>query len=181
MRGVAELACNGKNGLFSAPGAADSLARQLQRLLDDAHLLSALRAGIDPVKTSAQEMDKLEHICSQATERKSQISSPESPWVTIIVLNWNGLADTLECLESLAGLDYPTYEVVVVDNGSSDGVGPVVRQRFPTMTVLENGENLGYAGGEQRRSEVCVVAGGGLYVTAEQRKLPPISCAGWWM
>ena len=69
------------------------------------------------------------------------------PRVTIIVLNWNGLADTLECLESLASLDYPNYEVVVVDNGSTDGSVSVIRERCPGVTIVENGENLGYAGG----------------------------------
>lgn len=69
------------------------------------------------------------------------------PRVTIIVLNWNGLADTLECLESLAGLDYPSYEVVVVDNGSTDGSVEAVRGRFPQVTLIENGENLGFTGG----------------------------------
>jgi len=69
------------------------------------------------------------------------------PRVTIIVLNWNGLADTLECLESLASLDYPNYEVVVVDNGSTDGAVSVIRERCPGVTIVENGENLGYAGG----------------------------------
>jgi hypothetical protein len=70
-----------------------------------------------------------------------------SPRVAVVVLNWNGLADTLECLASLECLDYPAYEVVMVDNGSTDGSAPVIRERFPAMTMLENGENLGYAGG----------------------------------
>lgn len=69
------------------------------------------------------------------------------PQVVIIVLNWNGLNDTLECLESLSRLDYPVYEVMVVDNGSSDGSVSVIRERFPFVTVIENGENLGYVGG----------------------------------
>ncbi|UCC65205.1 MAG: glycosyltransferase family 2 protein [Anaerolineae bacterium] len=69
------------------------------------------------------------------------------PRVLVIVLNWNGLADTPECLASLKRLDYPTYETVVVDNGSTDGSVPVIRDHFPMVTVLENDENLGYAGG----------------------------------
>lgn len=69
------------------------------------------------------------------------------PLVTIVVLNWNGLADTLKCLESLAGLNYAAYGVVVVDNGSTDGSPAVIRQRFPEVVVIENGENLGYTGG----------------------------------
>jgi GT2 family glycosyltransferase len=71
----------------------------------------------------------------------------ELPHVVVIILNWNGLADTLECLESLACLDYPNHKVVVVDNGSVDGSVLVIRGRFPGVTIIENGENLGYAGG----------------------------------
>ena len=43
------------------------------------------------------------------------------PPVFVIVLNWNGWRDTIECLESLYRLDYPDYHIVVVDNGSTDG------------------------------------------------------------
>jgi len=42
------------------------------------------------------------------------------PKVAIIVLNWNGWEDTIECLESLTQIDYPNYQVIVVDNGSND-------------------------------------------------------------
>lgn len=43
-----------------------------------------------------------------------------NPNVTIIILNWNGWQDTIECLESLYQIDYPNYHVIVVDNASSD-------------------------------------------------------------
>ena len=42
------------------------------------------------------------------------------PKVSIIILNWNGWKDTIECLESLYRITYPNYEVIVVDNGSKD-------------------------------------------------------------
>ncbi len=42
------------------------------------------------------------------------------PYVTIIILNWNGWKDTLECLESIYQIDYPNYNVIVVDNDSID-------------------------------------------------------------
>jgi len=70
-----------------------------------------------------------------------------SPSVAIIVLNWNGLTDTLACLRSLAGVDYPAYEVVVVDNGSTDGSVAALREAFPQATLIENPENLGFAAG----------------------------------
>lgn len=71
----------------------------------------------------------------------------DTPKVAIIVLNYNGLADTPACLDSLASLDYPNYGVIVVDNGSIDGSVAVVRQAHPEVEVLETGENLGYAEG----------------------------------
>lgn len=42
------------------------------------------------------------------------------PRVSIIILNWNGWKDTIECLESLYRITYPNYDVIVVDNGSQD-------------------------------------------------------------
>lgn len=44
----------------------------------------------------------------------------ERPLVSVIVVNWNGLAYLSECLESLAGQSYPALEIVVVDNASVD-------------------------------------------------------------
>jgi len=42
------------------------------------------------------------------------------PSVSIIILNWNGWLDTVECLESIYNLNYSNYQVIVVDNNSSD-------------------------------------------------------------
>lgn len=55
------------------------------------------------------------------------------PRVAIIVLTYNGIADTLACLASLYQLEYPSerYEVVVVDNASRDGTPAQVRSAFP--------------------------------------------------
>lgn len=82
----------------------------------------------------------------------------ELPHVVVIILNWNGLADTLECLESLACLDYPNHEVVVVDNGSTDGSVEAIRGHFPNVTLIENDENLGYAEGNNRGAEYALQA-----------------------
>lgn len=43
------------------------------------------------------------------------------PKVSIIILNWNGWQDTIECLESLYRITYPNFEVIVIDNASKDG------------------------------------------------------------
>ena len=43
-----------------------------------------------------------------------------TPNVTVIILNWNGWKDTLECLESLFQIKYSNFEVIVIDNHSQD-------------------------------------------------------------
>ncbi len=67
--------------------------------------------------------------------------------VFIIILNWNGLGDTLECLDSVEKLEYLAKTVVVVDNGSTDGSPDAIRTQAPSVLLLRNQTNLGYAGG----------------------------------
>ena len=69
------------------------------------------------------------------------------PLVYIIILNWNGLKDTIECLDSVIKLNYPNFRLVVVDNGSTDGSTDIISRNYPKVIVLENEENLGYAKG----------------------------------
>jgi GT2 family glycosyltransferase len=75
------------------------------------------------------------------------MSDRAAPHVAVIVLTWNGLGDLVRCLESFGIVDYPNYEIVVVDNASQDDTVATVRARFPQVTLLVNAENLGYVGG----------------------------------
>ncbi len=67
--------------------------------------------------------------------------------VSIILLNWNGKKDTLECLASLQKLTYPNYEILIVDNGSSDDSIASFQKEFPSLPIIQTFSNLGYAGG----------------------------------
>jgi len=67
--------------------------------------------------------------------------------VLVVILNWNGLRDSMECLESVSRLDYANFEVLVVDNGSSDDPGPAIQEKYPRTVLIRNPENLGYTGG----------------------------------
>ncbi len=75
--------------------------------------------------------------------------STETPSVTVIVLNYNGLEHLGPCFRSLTDLDYPAeqLELMLVDNGSTDGSVDWMRAHFPTVQVVETGRNLGFAGG----------------------------------
>lgn len=67
--------------------------------------------------------------------------------VAIILLNWNGKKDTLECLSSLQKLSYKNIDIIVVDNGSTDDSVREIRLAFPKTCLIETGKNLGFAGG----------------------------------
>lgn len=70
------------------------------------------------------------------------------PKVGIIVLCFNGVHDTLDCIRSIGRLTYTDASLYLVDNGSTDGTLETLRALNQARTVLiENGENLGYAGG----------------------------------
>lgn len=71
---------------------------------------------------------------------------PEEP-VAVVVLSWNRREDTLACLRSLAAVEEPALETILVDNDSSDGTVEAVRAAFPEVEVLVNEANLGFAEG----------------------------------
>ena len=66
--------------------------------------------------------------------------------VSIVVLTWNGLEDTKACLQSLAASRGPQVEIVVADNGSSDGTVEYLRSVQGIRTIF-NGNNLGFVKG----------------------------------
>jgi GT2 family glycosyltransferase len=69
------------------------------------------------------------------------------PKITTIILNWNGKEDTLECIQSVCNSDYPNHELLLVDNGSEDDSVTSIRSQYPDITLIETGENLGFAEG----------------------------------
>lgn len=69
------------------------------------------------------------------------------PKILIIILNWNGKKDTLECLSSIQKISYGNFETLIVDNGSTDGSAAAIKKQFPSVKIIETGQNLGYAEG----------------------------------
>ncbi|MCW2600293.1 MAG: glycosyl transferase family 2 [Frankiales bacterium] len=66
---------------------------------------------------------------------------------TVIIVNWNGERFLGNCLEALSRQTVTDFETWVVDNASSDGSVTLLEQEFPTVRVLRNDENRGFAGG----------------------------------
>ncbi len=77
----------------------------------------------------------------------TQVRARIWPKVSVIVLNWNGYEHTSECLRSLAQISYPNHEVIIVDNGSTDGSAQALQDGFPWCRFVRNRRNLGFAAG----------------------------------
>ncbi|MDD5040089.1 MAG: glycosyltransferase family 2 protein [Patescibacteria group bacterium] len=67
--------------------------------------------------------------------------------VSIIILNWNGLEHLQTCLSSVYLQTYKDFEVLFVDNGSTDGSAAYVREKFSNVQIIETGKNFGFAEG----------------------------------
>jgi GT2 family glycosyltransferase len=67
--------------------------------------------------------------------------------VAAVIVNWNNYDDLDRCLRSFAVLRYPVCDVVIVDNGSTDGSTHKIQTQFPRHQYIYNPVNLGYAGG----------------------------------
>ena len=94
-------------------------------------------------------------MTTRLAETQPNETTPDSdpaavlPTVSILLVNYNGEGHLPTCLESLAALDYPSdrYEVLVVDNASTDASIHILAERFPTARVLRQERNLGFAEG----------------------------------
>ena len=72
--------------------------------------------------------------------RREEVTDPR---LFIIILNWNGMTDLMECLQSVEKSTYKN-EVIVVDNGSTDGSPAAVASEFPDVRLIQTGKNLGF-------------------------------------
>ncbi len=66
---------------------------------------------------------------------------------SVIVLSWNGMEYLADCLDAVLAQEYPDFEVIVVDNGSSDGSADFVERQYPSVRLIRNERNLGFAAG----------------------------------
>ena len=77
------------------------------------------------------------------------------PTVTIIVLNHNGKKFLKDCFDSLKAQSYKEFEVIIVDNGSTDGSLALIREHYPEFTLIANKKNLGFAEGNNQGINVA--------------------------
>jgi len=88
-------------------------------------------------------------------------ATPDHPRASVIIPNWNGWRYLRPCLASLAAQTYRCFEIIVVDNASTDGSVEAVRREFPNVRVLALTRNGGYSAGcnagvREARGEIVV-------------------------
>jgi len=65
--------------------------------------------------------------------------------VTLLILNYNGKTYLKNCLDSVLAIDYPNFDVKLIDNGSTDGSVDFVKENYPEVEVIEHDANYGFA------------------------------------
>jgi GT2 family glycosyltransferase len=82
---------------------------------------------------------------------EGEVTSPSREGlVSVVVVNYNGERVIEDCLRSVYAQPYRPIEVIVVDNGSTDGSVALIVKKFPDVRLVRNERNLGFAGGNNR-------------------------------
>jgi len=71
----------------------------------------------------------------------------KDPFVSIIIVNWNGRECLKDCLDSLLSISYKNKEIIVVDNASIDNSVVFIEENYPKVILIKNNKNLGFAQG----------------------------------
>jgi GT2 family glycosyltransferase len=93
-------------------------------------------------------------------EKSINMNERNFPLISVVVLNWNGNGFVTDCLKSLQAQTYHPLEMIVVDNGSTDGSDERIANEFPDVKLIKNGKNLGFGGG----NNVGIKASQGRYI-----------------
>jgi len=72
---------------------------------------------------------------------------PKKPKVSVVILNWNGIRYTVPCIRSLRKQSFKDFEIIVVDNGSTEDNSVEVLKKTKGIKLVLNPKNLGFAGG----------------------------------
>lgn len=98
--------------------------------------------------TLEMDFERGQITCSRGQEAvPDELRSTPSAKVAVIIVSYNSAEVIATCLTAVFESDYKNTQVIVVDNGSRDSTRSIVRERFPDVTLVDAGRNLGFAGG----------------------------------
>jgi len=93
-------------------------------------------------------------VASKASNKRYQ----SLPLVSIVIVNYNGMRFIEKCLASVLETDYPSFEIVLVDNASGDGSFESALRLFgknSKVRIVRNNKNLGFAEGNNVGYQSC--------------------------
>jgi hypothetical protein len=124
----------------------------------------------------------VERVLNESAVQETRCLNRDFPEVTIMVLNYNGKEHIDRCLDSIFKMDYPQFNVVVIDNASNDGSVDFVKERYPQVKTLEYPKNHGFAKAynialQETRSQFVVLINNDVIVEPEwlSRLMPYIA------
>ncbi|MHC5719305.1 MAG: glycosyltransferase family 2 protein, partial [Nostoc sp.] len=84
------------------------------------------------------------------------MNQQETLSVSIILVNYNGAGILADCLNSIEKfIDIPNYEIIVVDNASSDGSVELIAEQFPEVSLLKQAKNSGFGTGNNAGAKLA--------------------------
>ena len=157
---VPEIIEHGTNGYLYAPGNAKELAALFVALARDPRQALSLRPAPERVKLAEQEAREIESLYRELLARKEDRARRDVK-VSIVIPLCNNVDDTERCLSSLvAHTPEDLYEVILVDNASTDGTKDLLAQLDGDVTVVSNAAQVGLAKAFNQGAEVA----GGRYI-----------------
>lgn len=79
----------------------------------------------------------------------------KSPLVSVIVVSFNEIENIGETLNSLMRQTYPKYEIIVYDNGSTDGTSEYITENFPNVNLIKGKLNIGFGGANNQAAKIA--------------------------
>ena len=86
-------------------------------------------------------------------------NSLQNPLVFTLILNFNNYSDTVETIESVYSSDYDSNTLILIENSTDKQIIEKIRSRFPSLEIITNRENLGYAGGNNVGIQAAIARG----------------------
>ena len=108
-----------------------------------------LRVEAEIQVSLVQRFDGENQVTATATP-DPRLATVRLPKVVVVILNYNGKVLAERCLQSVIESPYANKEIILVDNGSTDGTVEYLRNVFANIIFVANSENLGVAGGRNR-------------------------------
>src|SRR5436305_1086957 len=94
--------------------------------------------------------DRLRSVLENLFQPGPVMKPGAAPRVAVTIVTFNSERYIAHCLEHLFELTYPNFEVILIDNASTDGSASILRQYASRATVVYNSRNRGFAGGQNQ-------------------------------